>query len=578
MSTLAARLPGGFRRNPIAAGIASLLALTAPQVTFAGNTWNVTSCTDSAPGSLRAIISAPATLSGDTVDLNTLSCPNGTLDLVSSSITIAQNSLAIVGPGKDVLKINSSPVLEPDRLFNHTGTGTLDIRNVTLAHGQVYRQAAGQTALGGCIYSKGDVYLLGVKLAICNAVSLQSTAAGGAVYTKGDLGINQSTISGSQAFSGAAGSNGAAGGGIAAHGTLTVVESTISGNTVAAPNGIARGGGAWSAGNAEVKNSVEVSGNYALSDHGSATGGGIFTQGNLKFNYSTLSGNTASLATTGGGCAGGGAAAMGDLSVKYSTIDSNTTVGSPTQTSSAGLLASGNIKIEASTISNNTTAGIAGALYATDNGDFDRQLFLRNTTVSGNHGKWIGGISSSHKTNSIYNSTIAFNTADQATINNVPLSPGVHIGPFFQNLTAKFQSSIVSNNTTIANVENDFGTTSTAFTVQVTLTDSLLRASSVPLLPTNSACPLLGPLRNNGGLTQTHALMSKSPVLEHGNNDLINPNTLSPYGFDQRGPSLLNGVMDFVRVTGSFADMGAYEVQKDDIAFNAGFDGCPAVP
>ena len=576
MTTLAARLPGGLRRHPVAAGIASMFVLAGPSAALASSTWNVTSCTDSAPGSLRAIIAAPTTLSGDTVNLNTLSCPNGTLNLTSSSITIAQGSLTIVGPGKDALKINSLPALESDRVFNHTGTGTLDIRNVAISHGELYQLSAGQSALGGCIYSKGDVYLLGVKLAVCSAVSLPAAAAGGAVYTKGDLTIHQSTISSNLAVSGAATS--AVGGGIAAHGTLTVTESTISGNTAAAPNGVAKGGGAWSAGNAEMKNSVEVSGNYALSDNGAAIGGGIFTQGNLTFEYSLLSGNTASLATAGSGSGGGGAAVKGNLSVKYSTIDSNTTTGIPSQTSSAGLFADGNIKIESSTISNNTTAGIGGALYAADSGLVDKELFLRNTTISGNHANWVGGISSTHKTNSIYNSTIAFNTADQAAINGTPFSPGVHVAAFLQDITVKFQSSIVSNNTTDAGVENDFATTPTAHAVQTTINDSLLRASSVALLPTNPACPLLGPLRDNGGLTKTHALLSKSPVIDQGNDDLINPNTLAAYGSDQRGPSLVNGVFNYVRASGSAADMGAYEVQKDDTVFNSSFEGCVAVP
>jgi len=30
-------------------------------------------------------------------------------------------------------------------------------------------------------------------------------------------------------------------------------------------------------------------------------------------------------------------------------------------------------------------------------------------------------------------------------------------------------------------------------------------------------------------------------------------------------------------VSGSSADIGAYEVQRSDIVFDAGFDGCPAL-
>jgi hypothetical protein len=96
-------------------------------------------------------------------------------------------------------------------------------------------------------------------------------------------------------------------------------------------------------------------------------------------------------------------------------------------------------------------------------------------------------------------------------------------------------------------------------------------------VPTTPACPLLGPLRANGGLTRTHALLSGSPAIDQGSENPLNPNTNSPYGFDQRGAGLANGSVDYPRVSGSQADIGAYEVQVADVVFNAGFDGCPAL-
>lgn len=578
MNTSAARLQRGICRSPVAAAIASVLALAGPTCALASNNWLVTSCTDSAPGSLRAIVLAPTTLSGDTVDLNTLECPDGKLTLTSSSITIAQDSLTIVGPGKDVLQIYAAGLPSTGRVFDHEGSGTLDIRNLGLSSGHVYRYAAGQVALGGCIYSKADVSLLSVKLDTCSVTSMQDRARGGGVYTKGTLTIDQSTISGNTAYSGAGGSNGASGAGLAAKGKLTVTTSTISGNTATAPNGFGMGGGVWAGGNAVMKKAVEVIGNSVVTDHGAAGGGGILAQGTLQFDYSLLAGNSTSLANTGGGCGGAGASVFGAFSAKYSTIDSNHATGPTLQTTAGGINVSGDVTLESSTISNNTSSGIGAGLYASDNGAFDRKVFLRNSTISGNHANWIGGITSSHKNFLVYNSTIAFNTADAATFSTATFSPGVQISAFFQDIAVKFQSSIVSNNTVGADQENDFAIGQTTYSVPVTLTDSLIRASSVPLLPTNSACPLLGALRDNGGLTQSHALLSRSPVIDHGNDDLINPQTLGPYGFDQRGPVLLNNERDYARASGSHADMGAYEVQKDDIVFNTAFEGCPAVP
>jgi len=84
---------------------------------------------------------------------------------------------------------------------------------------------------------------------------------------------------------------------------------------------------------------------------------------------------------------------------------------------------------------------------------------------------------------------------------------------------------------------------------------------------------LLGPLANNGGLTQTHALLSGSQAIGAGNNNSL-------FFFDQRGTAIVNGTLDYARVSGAppQADIGAYEVQEGEIVFNAGFEGCPALP
>jgi hypothetical protein len=59
--------------------------------------------------------------------------------------------------------------------------------------------------------------------------------------------------------------------------------------------------------------------------------------------------------------------------------------------------------------------------------------------------------------------------------------------------------------------------------------------------------PLLGPLQNNGGLTQTMALLPGSPAIDAGDNDD------APL-YDQRGPG-------FDRIVNGIIDIGAFEVQ-----------------
>jgi len=131
--------------------------------------------------------------------------------------------------------------------------------------------------------------------------------------------------------------------------------------------------------------------------------------------------------------------------------------------------------------------------------------------------------------------------------------------------TAKFESTLIANNT--------YGsppTSSDLFSdIPVTGHNNLVRASSASL-PDDTIvgqCPLLGPLKFNGGPTKTRALLGHSPAIDTGNNTLGS-------NHDQRGPP-------YARVSGPpgsmtpRADIGAYEVDRADVIFDANFEGCP---
>src|SRR5262249_53100740 len=64
------------------------------------------------------------------------------------------------------------------------------------------------------------------------------------------------------------------------------------------------------------------------------------------------------------------------------------------------------------------------------------------------------------------------------------------------------------------------------------------------------ANPLLGPLQNNGGPTQTIALLPGSPAVDAGDNS-------SAPATDQRG---------LPRIVGGIIDIGAFEVQIGNVA------------
>jgi len=77
------------------------------------------------------------------------------------------------------------------------------------------------------------------------------------------------------------------------------------------------------------------------------------------------------------------------------------------------------------------------------------------------------------------------------------------------------------------------------------------------------ASPLLGPLADNGGPTQTHALLPGSPAIDAG------PVPLPAFPgdeFDQRGAG-------FARIVAGVVDIGAYEVQPLPINITPTFTG-----
>src|SRR4029079_3994527 len=93
----------------LATGIASALALAAPAAFALPNVWPVQNCNDTGAGSLRDVLTAPTTLSGDTVDLTARTdCVNSTISLQLGELTVSQTSLTILGPGSDKLTIDGT--------------------------------------------------------------------------------------------------------------------------------------------------------------------------------------------------------------------------------------------------------------------------------------------------------------------------------------------------------------------------------------------------------------------------------------------------------------------------------------
>jgi len=285
----------GTRRRPLAVCLASIFSLSAPATALAATVWPVTSCSEdgAVAGSIRAVIGAVTTVSGDTVDLSGLTgvnaCPNSKISLTTGEIFVPQASLTIKGPGASVLTIdatgNAGGIHGPftSRVFTHTGGGLLTVQFLTLMGGHAVRM--GYPALGGCIYSASNVTLTRASVTGCYTYEYGNyLSAGGGVYTKGELDLVASTLTNNHAN--AAYTEGVGGGAFARDFSYNVF-STISGNTAKS-----RAGGVYTNGGGFFQLST-ISGNSAESFAGIMARSLAPGAKNFQMGQCTVSGNTA---------------------------------------------------------------------------------------------------------------------------------------------------------------------------------------------------------------------------------------------------------------------------------------------
>jgi hypothetical protein len=297
----------------------------------------VTNTNDSGPGSLRDALAASN--DGDTIDATGVS---GTILLTSGELQINHN-VTINGPGAQNLAVNGNAA---SRVFENFASD-VTISGFTVTNGL---PPTGDNNGGGGILSHGGLTLIGTSILNNNAGgSFPPPNAGGGgigISAGGTLSVTASIISGNESQQGPGGGISAdgtvtisnstinnnealcTGGGIAFDdigGTLTVMSSTIIGNSVLGCPVSARvswvltgGGGIVSSGSVTVINST-ISGNTVAEGGVPATGGGVACSGSMTVNNSTISGNTV------GGymCEGGGISNGGILTLTNSTLNGN---------------------------------------------------------------------------------------------------------------------------------------------------------------------------------------------------------------------------------------------------------------
>lgn len=358
-------------------------------------------------------------------------------------------------------------------------------------------------------------------------------------------------------------------------GTFAVNNLSVSKGYSSAATGNAKGGCIYSAGTAYLSHAgVYFCGAYTKAS-GRAQGGGIYGKNAVELKYSIVESNTASGPGNIGGYGGGVYSKKGFLA-KYSTISGNTA--GKNRGFGGGVLVYGNGTIVSSTISGNTAKDNGGGIYAHNFiTSAANTLTIKSSTVSGNSANYYtGGVLVNAGKVYLDNSTIAFNTASRGRFGSYPFTyraPGVATSDAYSAVAVTMQSTLIANNT-YGSTEYDLSVPKrSSTTVTFSGGNNLVRATfaAVPSDTIKISCPLLGPLRFNGGPTQTHALLSHSPGIKQGNNNLN-------LTWDQRGsPFRRESAAPPGGIILAVPDIGAYEMQQNDVVFSNGFDGCPTL-
>ena len=409
----------------------------------------------------------------------------GTLTLTSGELLI-NKSLTINGPGSNALTISGGGA---SRVFDlPLSTSSISISNLTIANGAT---SGGTTGWGGAIENRGAL-----TVSQCTLTGNFAQFGGGAIDDWGPLNLNGDTFTHNTTTASMGGGGGAI---YSSRGVLTVIGSSFSGNSGQQGGAIINNSGTLN---------IDTS---AFSRNVAGVGGGVFNVfGTGTITNSTFSNNVAGISA---GFAGGGIANSGNatLTISGCTINGNT--------AGAGAIPGG-----------------GGGIY-----NQDSTLTITNSTISGNNASIGGGIENSYSTSattlSVANSTIAGNTSTNGG--------GVFNRP---KGTLNAFDTIIATNVSPGSADVSGPITSQGHNLIGDATGGSGYGASDLLGSTSSPInPLLGPLQNNGGPTQTMALLNGSPAINAGS-------TTSVPQWDQRG-------VGFPRIINGSIDIGAFESQ-----------------
>jgi hypothetical protein len=472
-------------------------------------------------GDLRYCIEqadAAHSATSDTIDFaSALTATAHTIALDSANGPLVLNDshpLTINGPAARTINISGENAVE---VFDIAG-GTVTINNLAITHGNA--------ANGGGIFNQGILTLSNCSL---DHDAASSSGGGGGLFNLGTAHLINCTLNlDSAAF----------GGGIVTGPGKTV---TLTNCNLSNDRASSDGGGIFNFGGTVTLTNTILSNDSAFGTTSDGDGGGaILDAGTATLSNCTLSNDSA---TADGGAifVPGGATAT----LTNCTVSNDLAFGSkPSSDGGGGMFDAGTVTLRGCTLNNNFAiagASLGGGILVFTGG----AAKLTNCTLANNTAGFGGGIYNLG-TATVTNCTIAYNSADSTSYVG---GAGGGIDNVFATLT--LTNTIVAQNTATAAIGPDIASFSGTIIADHDLigadTGSGIANGGGNLVGTsaNPIDPRLGPLQNNGGPTQTIALLADSPAIGQADNSKA-PAT------DQRGITRVTG-------PGEFTDIGAFE-------------------
>ena len=500
--------------------------------------FTVVNTDDSGAGSLRdAIEQANASAGADTISFDAALA--GETIVLTTELQITDD-LTITGLGSDQLTLDGN---SDSRIFNISDGSfgtllTVEIRGLTLTNGFSDNGGAisnyEDLTVKDCLFSENDV----------SSVQIQSAGFnnGGAIRNvAGTLEVSNTTFSNNLAVDGGAIYN--------STGTVNVMNSMFSENMATTTQG--QGGGIYG-----IYGSVAITECSFLSNSASGYGGGIGTlYGTLSVTDSFFSNNSAGPHSSGSAIYNDGqmtvTRSVFSENSEKSAITNSTTNGTNVVISdcdisendvSTGAIYNLNgsmLIIDSRFTGNNSVGGgianlakltivnsTISANFASGNGsgiDNSGVLSIINSTISGNGSNTLRG-------GGIYNSGVIDIVNSTLTANRASYGGGIYNDSYG---TLTVSNTIIAGNTVV----HEGAQVSGSFTSNASIIQDSIEGLIDPVL------------KDNGGLTQTHALLPGSDAINAGTNNIAIDAELTT---DQRGAG-------FARIIYGIVDIGAFE-------------------